>query len=166
MVEVIVIVLVFGHLFTIILGFAKQLFSIVWLGVWLDVQLHLASPSRYSQLLIHLPFGFSIVLSFGLLVEIVCDYWLFCVTVFDCLWLHQTVVYWVCRVIVRNIGLLVGWLVGRSLVWSVSTLIGWYFWYYFCNHFLEQFKMELFFWTIMHLHRTSTRITFAHWGII
>ena len=71
MVEVIVIVLVFGHLFAIILGFAEQSFSIVWLSVRLDVRSRLASPSRRSQLLIHLAFGGLIVLglSFGLSLD-------------------------------------------------------------------------------------------------
>ena len=67
----IVIVLVFGHLLAIILGFTKQLFSIVGLSVWLNIQLGLASPSCQSQLLIHLAFGCLIVLglSFGLLLD-------------------------------------------------------------------------------------------------
>ena len=85
-----------------------------------------------SWLSIHSAFGHSIVLGLGLPVRIVCDYWLFCITVLDCLWLHQAVVCQVCRAIVRDFD----WSVGQS----VSTLIGCCFWYHSCNYFPERFK--------------------------
>ena len=61
MLLVIVIVCMFIQTFAIILGFAKQLFSIVWLIFWLDVQLHLASPSHWSWLFIYLIFVFCLI---------------------------------------------------------------------------------------------------------
>ena len=56
MLAVIVIVLVFVQTFAIILGFAEQSFSIVWLIFRLDVRLRSASPSRRSRLFIHSAF--------------------------------------------------------------------------------------------------------------
>ena len=63
-----------------------------------------------------------------------------CVTVLDCLGLHQAVVCWICWAIVHDFGWLVNWLVGRLLFWSVSTSIGWCFWYCSRIYFPERFK--------------------------
>ena len=166
MIEVIVIIFIFDHLFAIILGFAKQSVSMVQLSVWLDLQLYLASPSRWSQLLIHLTFSYLIVLGLGLPMWIVHDYWLFCVTILDCPWLHQVVVCHVWQAIMHNFGRSMGRSIGRSLVQSVSTSISLYFWYRSCNHSPKQFKTESCSWTIIYPHRTSIRITRVHCVII
>ena len=56
----------------------------------------------------------SIIFNLGLFVWIVCDYQLFYITVFNCLWLYQAVIHEVCPAIVRDFG----WSVGRSVHWS------------------------------------------------
>ena len=157
MVEVIVIVLMFGHLFIIIFGFAKQLFLIVYLSIWLDVWLRLALLSCRSQLLIHLAFARLMVLGvlFGPLLNwlfatlFLCDFGLLCnrswlslalsssrlsspqsncthlyVTILNCPWLHRAVTHWLCRVIMRDFGWSVRWLISWPCLCKLFLTIG------------------------------------------
>ena len=50
------------------------------------------------------------------------NYTQLCLTVLNCPWLHQAIVYWVCRVIMHDFGRLVNWLFGFSLCKLFSTI--------------------------------------------
>ena len=108
-------------------------------------------------------------------------HWLLCITIFDCPRLHQAIICWVYRAIVRGFGPLVSRSVGDLIDWPIVGSIGWLLWlvltltstltswcfqYRFCNHSSRRFKTESFSWTITHPHWASIRITCTYRGII